>query len=90
MKRVKISNSSYEERPVIELNVTFNGTTYKDVKFALSNRENMTTPILMSRGFIKLANLSINPAKRFALTVKGGEKSKEIIKESILKSILNQ
>jgi ribosomal protein S6--L-glutamate ligase len=88
MKRVKISGSTYEERPVIELNVTFNGSTYKDVKFTLSNRENMTTPILMSRGFIKLANLSINPAKKYVLTIKGGEKSKEIVKESNIRNIL--
>jgi len=91
-KRVKIrgSKNEYEERPVVFLNVTFNGTTYKDVKFTLSNRENMTTPILMSRSFIKMANLAINPAKRYALSVKGGEKAKEVVKESVIKSIMNQ
>jgi RimK family alpha-L-glutamate ligase len=89
-KKVRMGGlkSEYEERPVIELNVTFNGTTYNDVKFTLSNRESMTTPVLMSRGFIKLANLSINPAKRYAITVRGGEKSKEVVKESIIKSVL--
>jgi len=89
-KRVKIGGvrSEYEERPVVELNVVFNGTTYKDVKFTLSNRENMTTPVLMSRGFIKLANLSVNPAKRYAITVKGGEKAKEEIKESVIRRVL--
>jgi hypothetical protein len=40
----------------------------------------MTTPVLMNRSFIKMANLSINPAKRYALTVKGGTKAKEEIK----------
>jgi RimK family alpha-L-glutamate ligase len=91
-KRVKIGGlrNEVEERPVVELNVTFNGTTYKDVKFTLSNRENMTTPILMSRGFIRLANLSINPAKRYALTVKGGEKAKEMVKESMIRTVLGE
>lgn len=89
-KRVKTGGvgEKYEDRPVVELNVVFNGTTYKDVKFTLSNRENMTTPVLMSRGFIKMANLSVNPAKKYAITVKGGEKAKEMVKESTIRTML--
>ena len=79
MKKVRVGGvkNEYEERPVILLDVRFNGNLYKDVKFTLSNREGMTTPVLMNRSFIKMANLSINPAKRYALTVKGGTKAKE-------------
>lgn len=58
-----------ELRPVVLLNITFNGDTYKDVKFTISNREKMATPILMNRNFLRKANLVINPAKRYALSI---------------------
>jgi hypothetical protein len=58
-----------EERPAVLLNVTFNGETYKDVKFTISNRETMSTPILLNRTFIKQANLVINPAKKYSVSL---------------------
>lgn len=85
IKKVKVGGSfnEYKERPVIYLNVEFNGKKYKDVEFTLSNRTGMSTIALMNRKFIKLANLMINPAKRYALTTKGGEDAKKNIKESL-------
>ena len=80
MKNVRTMGKT-EERPVVLLNVTFNGDTYKDVKFTISNRETMSTPILLNRTFIKTANLVINPAKRYALSI-GVTKDKKEIKES--------
>lgn len=68
MKNVR-TMGKMEERPAVLLNVTFNGDTYKDVKFTISNRENMSTPILLNRTFIKQANLVINPAKRYAISL---------------------
>jgi hypothetical protein len=35
-----------------------------------------------------MANLTINPAKRYALTVKGGEKAKKEVKESVIRKVL--
>lgn len=58
-----------EERPVIFLDVTFNGTIYKDIKFTLSKRDGRK-PANMNVGFIKKAGLSINPAKKYLLSVK--------------------
>lgn len=58
-----------ETRPVIFLNVEFNGDTY-EMRFALSDRNGMTTPCLLNRKFIRQANLIINPAKQYVLTIK--------------------
>jgi ribosomal protein S6--L-glutamate ligase len=82
MKRVR-TMGKMEERPSILLNVTFNGDTYKDVKFTISNREQMSTPILLNRTFIRQANLVINPAKKYALSLSAKEKSKEPTNEEI-------
>jgi hypothetical protein len=82
MKRVR-TMGQMEERPSILLNVTFNGDTYKDVKFTISNREQMSTPILLNRTFIRQANLVINPAKKYALSLSVKEKSKEPTNEEI-------
>jgi len=68
MKNVRTMGKT-EERPVVLLNEEFNGDKYKDVKFTISNRETMSTPILLNRYFIKMANLTINPAKRYALSI---------------------
>ena len=78
MKKVKAGTlgiKEAEERPVVLLDVTFNGTIYKDIKFTLSRRDNRK-PANMNIGFIKKAGLSINPAKKYVLSLK-----KEAIKE---------
>lgn len=58
-----------EERVVVLLNVTFVGKTYKDVKFSISNRTNMTTPVLINRNFLRRANLVVSSAKKYLLSV---------------------
>ncbi|HRR50088.1 MAG TPA: RimK/LysX family protein, partial [Bacteroidales bacterium] len=58
-----------EDRPVLSLKVTFNNETY-DMKFTLSNRKGFSTPILLNRKFLRLANLSVNSAKKYVLTTK--------------------
>jgi len=74
-KRGGLQNK-FEERPVILLDVTFNGTLYKDIKFAISNRDGLTQ-ILMNRTFIKMAGLIINPARKYVVSIKGGEDIKK-------------
>ena len=71
-KNIKIRGvlDKYDERTVVNLDVTFGGVTYKDVPFTLANRSNMSTPVLMNRAFIKRANLSINPQRRFSVTLR--------------------
>lgn len=70
-KRVKIRGvmDKYDERPVVNLDVTFGNVTYKDVPFTLVNRSNMSTPVLLNRDFIKRANLSINPQRRYSASL---------------------
>jgi RimK family alpha-L-glutamate ligase len=60
-----------EVRPVIWLNITFNGETY-EMRFALSDRNGMTTNCLLNRKFIRQANLTISPSKQHVLSIKKG------------------
>jgi hypothetical protein len=63
--------NSVESRPVVRLDITLGDTTYKNIRFTLSNRDDMTTPILLNRMIIRRAGLTINPQKRYVL---GGDK----------------
>lgn len=85
--RIRDSNGEFMERPTIYLNVEFNGKKYKDVEFTVSNRMGMSTSALMNRKFIRMANLTINPAKKYALTIKGGEEAKKEVKESKIRGL---
>ena len=57
-----------EERPVIELDVEFNGKTYKKTLFTLDDRSERSSDILFNRVFIIGANLLINCALTYHLT----------------------
>ena len=59
-----------ERRPVVLLNVTFEGVTYKDVLFNLNDRSNKTTPILINKDFMIRSGSVINPAKVYSVTSK--------------------
>ena len=54
---------------MIEFDIVFNGTKYKNIDFTVDDRSDKTTKLLMSSRFIVLANLSINPARKFALSL---------------------
>jgi hypothetical protein len=58
-----------EERYVIHLDVEFLGSVYKDVEFTLDDRDDRSH-ILMNRGFMKRANVMVNPARRYVVTTK--------------------
>jgi len=58
------------ERPLISLNVTFNGTIYKDVKFAIDDRSEKTTKCLINQDFMKQSNVMVNPSRKFVVTDK--------------------
>ena len=62
------------ERPVILLDVEFNGTTYKDHEFLLDERGHKTTKCLMNQRFMRRSNIMINPAKTFVVSTKHGVK----------------
>ena len=62
------------ERPVILLDVEFNGSVYKDHEFLLDERGHKTTKCLMNQRFMKRSNIMINPAKTFVVSTKHGVK----------------
>jgi len=62
-----------EKRPVILLDLEFNGTVYTDVKFSVVNRKNKSTPILINRSFMERAGLVIDPSRTFIKTDKPEE-----------------
>lgn len=57
-----------EKRPVIKLDISFDGIKYKDVLFTLDDRLKRT-PVLLSRDFMKRANVMVNPADTYLLTI---------------------
>jgi len=62
-----------EKRPVVEIDIKFNGTVFKEVDFALDDRSGRT-PMLINRRFMRKANVMVNPAKSFLVTKKPEEK----------------
>ena len=63
------------ERPVILLDVEFNGDVYTDHEFLLDERGHKTTKCLINQRFMRRANVMINPAKTFVVSTKHGVKS---------------
>jgi len=55
-------------RAVINLDVDFNGTIYKKVKFSLVDRTEKSTPLLLNRDFLSSAGLIVDPSEDFVLT----------------------
>ena len=62
------------ERPLVLMNIKFNGTLYKDVKFAIDDRTEKTTKCLMNQDFMKRAKVMINPSRKFVVTDRHGVK----------------
>ena len=58
------------ERPLVQIDITFNGTTYKDVKFVIDDRSEKTTKCLMNQDFMQRAKVMINPSRKFVVTDK--------------------
>lgn len=66
--------TSYEERPVVKLDVKFNGDVFKNVLFCLTNRlfnsKKVKSDILICRSFMKLAGLSVDPSSTYLVSLK--------------------
>jgi len=63
-------DSRIEKRPVIMLDVSFNGEKYENVRFTFSNRKDLSTPVLMNRLFLRRASLSVNSNLKYRLSEK--------------------
>jgi len=55
-----------DRRPAVLFDIKLGDRIYKNVKFSLSNRNNMKHPVLMCAKFMCIAKLSVNPNKEFA------------------------
>lgn len=53
----------------VNFDVKFNGSTYKNVEFALDDRTGKTTPVLLSRHFMRDINIIVNPSNAFLITI---------------------
>jgi RimK family alpha-L-glutamate ligase len=61
-------NAKVFERPMIHLEVSFNGNDYEEVGFILDDREDKTTKCLMNQRFMKRSNVMVNPSRNFIVT----------------------
>ena len=56
------------KRPVIELDITFNGVLIPGVKVSPDDRTDKSTPFLANRSFMRTVGLIVNPHKAFVVT----------------------
>ena len=70
------------ERPVILLDVKFNGQIYEDHEFLLDDRGHKKTKCLINQQFMRKSNVMINPAKTFVVTTKHGVKDDGTFKDN--------
>lgn len=64
-----------QRRPIIELEVQFNGKTYKDVHISLVDRKDKSTKLLVNRKFMERIGCSVSASKTFIVTSFAGEYS---------------
>lgn len=56
-----------EERPIINLDITFAGKTFEEVPVSPVDRSMKSTPFLVNRKFMERAGILINPEKEFTI-----------------------
>jgi gamma-F420-2:alpha-L-glutamate ligase len=77
--RIKANHTSDEKmdkRPIVKLDVTFEGVKYKGVLFNLNDRSHKSTPVLINKDFMIRSGSVINPGKVYAVTEKLEETDK--------------
>jgi len=57
-----------EKRPIILMDIMFDGAIIKDVKVAPVNRESKSTPFLANRTLMKRLGVMVNPSKAFVIS----------------------
>lgn len=62
-----------EERPIIEIDLLFNGVKIPKVKVAPTNRVSKSTPFLANRPLMKRLGVMVNPHKAFVITERPDE-----------------
>ena len=61
------------KRPIVEMEVSFGGKTYKDVHVSLVDRKEKSTKFLANRKFMERIGCSVSPYKTFMVTSFDGE-----------------
>jgi hypothetical protein len=63
-------NATTFERPMVHMNISFLGTTYKDVECIIDDRTEKVTKCLVNQTFMKLSNVMVNPSRKYVVTTK--------------------
>ena len=56
------------KRPIVEIDITFNGKIFKGVHFSLVDRSTKSTPMLINRKTMERMGVMVNPQKAFVQT----------------------
>ena len=56
------------KRPMIEMDILFNGALVPNVLISPDDRTDKSTPFLVNREFMRMIGLSVNPNKAFVVT----------------------
>lgn len=84
IKRNDGSDEELDKRPIVELDVTFEGVNYPAVPFNLNDRSHKSTPVLINKDFMIRSGSVVNPARVYAVTNKPDylkKKKKKLEKE---------
>lgn len=63
----EVGNETHK-RPIIEMEIQFNGKTYKDVHISLVDRKEKSTKMLVNRKFMERIGCAVSPNKTFVVT----------------------
>jgi len=69
-KYTSVTGGGDDERYIVRFDITFAGTTYKDVEFGLDNRDKMGTEVLLNRKMMSKMNVMVNPRRKYIVTTK--------------------
>ncbi len=62
------TGSGEEERPVVQLDMIFSNTKLTNIMFALDDRSDMGTDVLLNRYVMSRLNVMVNPQRKFMIT----------------------
>jgi len=63
-------NAKVFERPMVHMDITFLGTTYKDVECIIDDRTDKTTKVLINQDLMNRLNVMVNPSRKYIVTTK--------------------
>jgi ribosomal protein S6--L-glutamate ligase len=67
---ISITGGGEDERPLVELEFEFAGTSYGKITFGLDNRDDFNTDVLLNRKTMRKLNVMINPQRKYIVTTK--------------------